>query len=299
MKCLSACRYVYAGLLVALLVARKGSGVLRPLWVDEHVLLQLLASYAATAITLVFGIKMDAGQHVLPSSLLPILASVATTLSPRISVLILGLLSCIQYAFETRGSASAQLARAGAAICVSSQRHSWSVACAAIFIGEWAIGFFGASVDPVVAVGSINPTKVLAVRQAIQNYIARATVLAVAVESGVPEQPIGLAAIAKGATSRAEAAFAAAPDPTLAFGIESGLFAPLPDRQSLYDVCIVSAFDGRSHSLGLSCAFEIPPAARDAVLKDGLDLSQAAIKVKLTQNQNIGKSGGLIAILTY
>ena len=36
----------------------------------------------------------------------------------------------------------------------------------------------------------------------------------------------------------------------------------------------VSAFDGQSHHLGLSCAFQIPPPILRLVLGKGLDLSQ-------------------------
>ena len=48
-----------------------------------------------------------------------------------------------------------------------------------------------------------------------------------------------------------------ADEPVLAIGIESGI---LPIDGRWYDVCVVSAYNGVRHNLGLSCGFEVPPA---------------------------------------
>lgn len=153
-------------------------------------------------------------------------------------------------------------------------------------------------VASVVAVGSTNPCKVDAVRSALRGY-GGAHVEAFAVASGVPEQPMGLDVTARGARQRAEAAFAhVSSEPNaIGLGVESGLFAIRGDDR-LYDVCLVSAYDGHSHALGMSCAFEIPPALRAAVVDNNLDLSQAANEAKLVCDPDVGKRGGIIAILT-
>lgn len=58
----------------------------------------------------------------------------------------------------------------------------------------------------VVAVGSVNPTKVNAVVQVFAALAPDAAVRPVAVASGVPEQPLGWAETTRGAVNRAEAA---------------------------------------------------------------------------------------------
>ena len=112
-----------------------------------------------------------------------------------------------------------------------------------------------------------------------------------------PWQPMEIEETALGARNRAAAAHAAAGGGrvVLGLGIESGLFV-LGSKH--YDVCVVSAFDGWKHRLGLSCAFEIPPAILSHVLERGLDLSQACRASGITRDPKLGEHGGLIAILS-
>lgn len=167
------------------------------------------------------------------------------------------------------------------------------VLSSAIFAGGLAVVLPQLSQSShVVIVGSSNPAKVEAVREAMKGY-RRVTVTASAASSGVSDQPIGFDEITSGARNRAEACYSS--NAWLSFGIESGLFVV---GDGAYDVCCVSAFDGETHSLGFSCAFEIPPKARDAVFKRGLDLSQAANAAGLSSDKNIGQKGGLVAVLT-
>lgn len=64
------------------------------------------------------------------------------------------------------------------------------------------------------------------------------------------------------------------------------------------DVCVAAAYDGAAVTLGLSCAFEIPPAIIARVLDEGLDLSQATRAAGFTDDEDVGSKGGLINILT-
>ena len=168
-----------------------------------------------------------------------------------------------------------------------------------------------------VAVGSQNACKCEAVRQTLEAYPALAPptdklpLLTFSVPSGVSEQPIGLPTIARGARNRAAAAHAAAVEGVsggisgggvsggggggvLALGIESGLFEV---DGAHYDACWVSAFDGATHHLGLSCAFEIPRAIL-AHVERGLDLSQACHAAGITADCRLGEGVGLIGILS-
>lgn len=159
-----------------------------------------------------------------------------------------------------------------------------------------------------VAVGSQNACKCAAVRQTLEAYPALAPhtddepLLTFSVPSGVSEQPIGLQIIAQGARNRAAAAHAAAMralgggggGAVLALGIESGLFEV---DGAHYDACWVSAYDGKTHHLGLSCAFEIPRAILTHVER-GLDLSQACNAAGITADRRLGEGVGLIGILS-
>ena len=82
----------------------------------------------------------------------------------------------------------------------------------------------------------------------------------------------------------------------LGLGIESGLFQL---DGATFDVCVVSAFDGQSHHLGLSCAFEIPkPILRHVLGPERCDLSQACNRSGITSDPKLGEHGGLIGLLS-
>ena len=156
-----------------------------------------------------------------------------------------------------------------------------------------------------VAVGTKNACKLAAVRRALELYPeiagASAKLEAHSVPSGISEQPMGMETTASGARNRAQAAHAAAAAaqspgaPVLGLGIESGLFEL---SGAHYDVCVVSAYDGVSHHLGLSCAFEIPPPILRHVTHGGLDLSEACNASGITSDPQLGEHGGLIGLLS-
>ncbi len=107
-------------------------------------------------------------------------------------------------------------------------------------------------------VGSVNGPKIEAVRTALAVYAPQASVEAVEVASGVPEQPVGFAEIARGARNRAEAAWREG-DFDLAIGIEDGLvMLPEIDDEPLNIGC-AAVTDGQRVSMGLSSAFAYPP----------------------------------------
>ena len=120
-----------------------------------------------------------------------------------------------------------------------------------------------------VRVGSGNAPKVAAAAGALSSYAPEAEVIGAAVDSGVPEQPVGLAEIAQGARNRAHRAFAIG-GCELAVGYEDGLveFAELavPTGGSagvdapLLNVGCAIVTDGEREGLGLSSGFAYPPA---------------------------------------
>ena len=173
-----------------------------------------------------------------------------------------------------------------------------------------------------VAVGTTNACKLGAVVKCLAEYPEvvrgnegvrlRAAISAHKVPSGVSEQPMSLDETARGAKNRALAAHAAALAEQstaaaattaaggrrriLGLGIESGLFQL---DGATFDVCVVSAFDGQSHHLGLSCAFEIPkPILRHVLGPERCDLSQACNRSGITSDPKLGEHGGLIGLLS-
>ena len=120
-----------------------------------------------------------------------------------------------------------------------------------------------------VRVGSTNAPKIEAVRAALARLVGpeAAPVLRVEgvdVASGVAEQPVGFAEIARGARNRARAA-AASGDCDIACGIEDGLVeidGVGPEASSgpeIFNVGCAVVTDGTRESLGLSSGFAYPP----------------------------------------
>ncbi|MBW2286245.1 MAG: DUF84 family protein [Deltaproteobacteria bacterium] len=122
-----------------------------------------------------------------------------------------------------------------------------------------------------VRVGSRNEPKIAAVRSAMAAYAPSVEVCGVAVDSGVPEQPVGFEEIVQGARNRAAAAQRSG-DCDLAVGIEDGLVA-LPavaataGTPHLNIGCAVVS-DGQRVSLGFSSAFAYPLGITEAAVSD-------------------------------
>jgi len=121
-------------------------------------------------------------------------------------------------------------------------------------------------------VGTLNPPKLGAARAALRPFAPGARVLGAEVDSGGPEQPVGLDEIVRGAANRARAALAAGAG--LGVGIEDGL-VPMP-RGDLAAVtgpgarhlnlgCAVVT-DGSRVGVGLSSGFAYPPALSEAAV---------------------------------
>ena len=116
-----------------------------------------------------------------------------------------------------------------------------------------------------------------------------------AVDSKISEQPKSLEETIRGAMNRAKSSFQ---DCTYSFGIESGLMQVPYSQTGSMDFCACAIYDGENHFLGLSCAFECPPAVMRLVHEEGLDLNNACYKAGLTNDPKIGNSEGIIGILT-
>lgn len=153
----------------------------------------------------------------------------------------------------------------------------------------------------VVAVGSTNPVKVEPVRAVLVRAFPAARVVAVDAPSGVPDQPIGLEQMRRGALHRAQAALKMllAQEPEVAgaacwgVGLEGGV--EFEDEIAwLTGAVAVVAGDGRS-SLGWSPRIPLPPGVA-AVLREGGELGP--IMDTLTGIADSKKKLGAIGYLT-
>jgi inosine/xanthosine triphosphatase len=120
-------------------------------------------------------------------------------------------------------------------------------------------------------VGSRNEPKLAAVRSAFADYAPAALIEGSDVESGVPEQPVGIEEIIGGARNRAVAARDGA-HCDLAVGIEDGLVA-LPAAAAAVgcdhvNVGCAVITDGTRFAAGFSSAFAYPPEVAALALRE-------------------------------
>lgn len=104
-----------------------------------------------------------------------------------------------------------------------------------------------------IGVGSTNPVKAAATRDAV---VGEATVEAVAVGSGVSEQPHGEAETIRGARNRARRSFEAG-DFDLGVGIEGGV-AEVNGADGLFLIMWAAATDGERVELGAGPRLRLP-----------------------------------------
>jgi inosine/xanthosine triphosphatase len=148
-----------------------------------------------------------------------------------------------------------------------------------------------------IGIGSTNKIKNEALRETLGDYphLANAEVFALNIPSGVADQPKSLEETIQGAMNRAKGAWEGN---DYGFGMESGLMAVPNTKSGFMDVGVCAIFDGNEYHLGLSSAWEAPKNVMRHMLKDGLSMSQAAVKAGLTSDQNIGAAEGLVGIMT-
>lgn len=148
-----------------------------------------------------------------------------------------------------------------------------------------------------IIVASTNPIKVNAVKEILEDYknFLGASIISVKASSGVSHQPKSLQETVEGARNRAKNAFK---DCDYSIGIESGLMQVPHTKSGYMDVTACAIFDGRKFHLGLSSAFEYPKKMTELVLKEGIEIDEAATKADFTKNPDIGNAEGMIGLLT-
>jgi inosine/xanthosine triphosphatase len=144
-----------------------------------------------------------------------------------------------------------------------------------------------------IAVGTTNPAKLAAVRQAAGELFGEVEVLSVLVDSGVPDQPWGDDQTAAGALARASAAIVQT-EADLGVGIESGL-AEGPGKR-LYVVSWAAAVD-RTGRLGFGASERFAvPVEFEVRLRGGEELGPALDDV--FGRPGLARDAGAVSIFT-
>jgi len=140
-----------------------------------------------------------------------------------------------------------------------------------------------------VAVGSMNPVKIDAVRCIMERIYGEVRITAVDVKSNVPEQPFEDETV-KGAENRARAALG---DHDMSVGIEAGVFEKYG---SLYDIqhCVIVDKKGMM-TIGMGSGFRYPDKIVELIRK-GYTVGKAMSNVYT--NDDRGQSEGAIGILS-
>jgi len=145
-----------------------------------------------------------------------------------------------------------------------------------------------------INVGSKNPVKIQAVKEAFNLYFDELLVKGIRVDSGVEAQPKRLEEITKGAINRARRCFNGC---DYSVGIESGIFS---DGKALTGYTCVSRcviFDEEGIAgMGLSPGFEYPQFIVKEILEGGTEA--AKIFDREFKTRNLGREGGAISILS-
>ena len=145
----------------------------------------------------------------------------------------------------------------------------------------------------LVAVGSMNPVKIGAVRTVIERLAPHARTEGMEVASGVRDQPWGDAETIRGALARARAARSAL-DAEWGIGIEGGVIDADDGRMRTCAWAAVVARDGRE-GIGGSLSLELP--TRVALLvRGGMELGHAMDAV--TGERDVKRGLGAVGILT-
>lgn len=154
---------------------------------------------------------------------------------------------------------------------------------------EGRYGRNGASNALDVAVGSMNPVKVEAVRSVLEKIYGSVRITAADVDSGVPEQPFE-SDVRKGAINRARKALAGH---EMAFGIEAGVFER---EEGLFDIQYCAVFDRHGMlTVGMGPGFAYPEDIADLV-RNGYTVAGAI--AELYGDKGIGKRQGAIGMLS-
>ncbi|OGV91001.1 hypothetical protein A3A66_03155 [Microgenomates group bacterium RIFCSPLOWO2_01_FULL_46_13] len=143
-----------------------------------------------------------------------------------------------------------------------------------------------------IAVGSLNPVKLAAVKTAIKDKLIRVKVVAVDVDSGVDGQPRSDAATRLGALNRAHAALKAVKS-DLAIGLEGGIII---NRRAVWNTVWCCAVDKQDRISLVNGERFILPQKISTPIRQGIEMGP--LMDELTGRKNIKHQEGMLGIVT-
>jgi len=144
-----------------------------------------------------------------------------------------------------------------------------------------------------VKLGSENPVKIKAVKNAFGKYFKKVEVQGEKTKSEARDQPLNLLEIINGAKSRAQKNFF---DCDFAVGIESGIMS-FPCDSGFMEITVAVIFDGKQFFLGTSPLFEYPKKAVQLLLQERDDVTTAFAKL-FGKEKDLGRKQGAVGELT-
>lgn len=155
----------------------------------------------------------------------------------------------------------------------------------------------GSRPRPVVRVGSLNPAKVVPVRDVFQAYWPGAAVEGVAVPSGVPDQPLGEVETREGAVNRARAALArAGAGDAWGVGLEGGVRLEEEGGRLFGVVAVARAgADGVRVEVSRTADLRLPPRVAARV---GAGEELGPVMDELLGLSGIKRGAGSVGVLT-
>jgi inosine/xanthosine triphosphatase len=151
----------------------------------------------------------------------------------------------------------------------------------------------------ILAVGTRNPVKISAVVHAVERLLhEKFEVVQVEVNSGVPNQPVGLEQTILGAVNRAKHAIISVPRAEFGIGIEAGLVKVPEALTGYFDIQFAAVADKTGKvTVGCGSGFEYPPKVLREVLDKRKEIGD--VMESLTGIENIGERMGAIGFLTH
>ncbi|MFX1393447.1 MAG: inosine/xanthosine triphosphatase [Promethearchaeota archaeon] len=155
-----------------------------------------------------------------------------------------------------------------------------------------------------ICVGSLNPSKINAVRIAFSKYYINFEVYKIKLNSSIPNQPIGMDLIIKGAKTRAKTALNYLINKKKIYnnifgvGIEAGLVKVPYSNSGYLDFQFCSIIDeNKNFTLGSGIAFEYPQTVINEIFSDK-NIEIGVIMGRLANNMNLKNEGGAISFLS-
>lgn len=144
-----------------------------------------------------------------------------------------------------------------------------------------------------VNIGSENPVKIKAVKNAFGKYFKKVEVKGIKTESEVRQQPLNLLEILNGAKTRAKKNFQ---NCDYSIGIESGIMS-FPCDSGFMEITVAVIFDGKKFFSGTSPLFEYPDRAVKMLLQGRHDINSAFAEL-FGKDADMGRKQGAVGELT-